>query len=186
METARFFSEKVAEMCRAEVEQELLLRGMRLTAEKCLAIARNKTGSLFAFAAGICADDGRQLRAFEEAGYAVGTAYQLADDLIDETGNESGAGKTLGTDRLRNKFTLAHDSRQDPEELIVRYVNELCVRAAGLLAPWPRAADALRSFIAEEMNVFPGAMTRFFQEKGEKPVVEALPRYAGAEPSANC
>ena len=168
MWAARFFSEKVTEMCKAEVEQELLLRGKRLTAEKCLAIARNKTGSLFAFAAGVCAADSEQLRAFEEAGYAIGTAYQLADDLVDETGDEVKAGKTLGTDRLRNKFTLAHDNQQRPGELILHHVNELRNRAINILTPWPRAVEGLKNFLAEEMNKAPGNTVQLFHKHTAK------------------
>ena len=39
-------------------------------------------------------------------GKALGRAFQIADDLLDLTGDESHAGKTLGTDLDQGKLTL--------------------------------------------------------------------------------
>ena len=68
--------------------------------------------------------------AYREAGYAIGTAYQLADDLLDETGSESAIGKTLGTDRSRNKFTLAQADELSHSQLAV-VICELRIKEFG-------------------------------------------------------
>ena len=82
------FAGKVREMCEAEIEQEIFLREKRLNFNQWLDIARRKTGPLFAFVAGACGGSDRKLTAtLEETGYRIGTAYQIADDLLDVTGN---------------------------------------------------------------------------------------------------
>ncbi len=83
-------------VCRSEVEQELVLRGTPGTWKECEQIARAKTGSLFAFAA-VAGGDGspEQADALREAGFILGTAYQLTDDVLDASGNEAVSGKPL-------------------------------------------------------------------------------------------
>ena len=124
------FVAKTREVCTAEAEQELLLRGGPLDVETCLRIARGKTGPLFAFAARVCAgEDTSFAAALEEVGYMVGTAYQIADDVVDVSGEEMVSGKTLGTDSKRGKFTLAH-LPQGGRRLALEHVSSLCVSAA--------------------------------------------------------
>ena len=104
---ARIFLDKVSEMCEAETEHELSLRGEILSEETCLRINRGKTGPLFGLVGHVCGGKDSVLSgSLEEAGYRIGTAYQLADDLCDAIGNEKRMGKTLGTDSARGKFTL--------------------------------------------------------------------------------
>ncbi len=112
----RPFLAKLRETCAAEAEQELRLRGREVGRDVCLRIARGKTGPLFAFV-GLAAGgaDAALSAALEEAGYRVGTAYQLADDLLDVEGCEEAAGKTLGTDVARRKFTLAQEPGPRPK-----------------------------------------------------------------------
>jgi len=49
----------------------------------------------------------RQRQALADFGLNAGIAFQIADDLLDITGQEDKAGKTLGTDAARTKLTLA-------------------------------------------------------------------------------
>jgi geranylgeranyl pyrophosphate synthase len=143
------FNAKVKEVCEVEAMQEILLRGTQCDLETCLRIARGKTGPLFAFAAMICAGENSALeRALEEAGYRLGCAYQIADDLVDEYGAEAKAGKTLGTDRLRRKFTLAQENAEKAHEILA----ELCESAAKPLDRWPEYERRLRQFIEEDFS----------------------------------
>jgi geranylgeranyl pyrophosphate synthase len=143
---ARSFVAKVKEVCAVETVHEIVLQGRVVDAETCIAVARGKTGALFAFVAECCGRDAEMAAAMEEAGYRVGTAYQLADDLLDEIGDETLAGKTLGTDRKRRKFTLAQDlGRADSDVLAT--ISDLCASAVELLRPWPEFADGLDSYI---------------------------------------
>lgn len=112
-----------------------------------------KTGALIAFSceagpilAGAAMEDVLRLRRFGEI---VGLAFQLADDLLDETADAAALGKAAGKDRARGKKTLpalhGHDWTRSR-------LAELVADGASLLAPYgERAApllDAAR-FIAD-------------------------------------
>ena len=60
-------------------------------------------GELGAHYAGADEDVSRSLR---EYGRSLGIAFQIADDLLDVTGNEQTTGKTLGSDLVKQKLTL--------------------------------------------------------------------------------
>lgn len=140
------------EVCDAESEQELFLRDKTPTWENCVAIARRKTGALFAFAAYAAGGHDAELSAaLQEAGYAIGTAYQLADDVLDVVGTEDEAGKTLGTDEARHKTTAASAAAVtgvDP----VTYIELLVQEAEDALEPWPRVHRAWRQFVDEDLR----------------------------------
>ena len=140
------------EVCDAESEQELLLRNAEATWENCVRIARRKTGALFAFAAYACGGHDLQCsEALSEAGYIIGTAYQLADDILDAKGSPESSGKSHGSDEARHKTTAVsanNDNQRDP----IAYVEELCQRADALLNPWPKVQYAWREFMTHDMQ----------------------------------
>jgi geranylgeranyl diphosphate synthase type I len=154
--TARALAEAALEMCRAESQQELLLKGGEADWETCLSVSRRKTGSLFAFAAGAAAGPGTDTdsplaAALREAGYAVGTAYQLADDVFDAHGDPLWADKTLGADAANAKPTAAAAAAAagiDPARLVRTY----CDSARAGLAPWPAVLRAWDHFMARDMQ----------------------------------
>jgi octaprenyl-diphosphate synthase len=139
-------------VCRSEVEQELVLRGSPGTWEECEQIARAKTGALFAFAAAAGSmDKPGQLEALREAGFILGTAYQLADDVLDASGNEEISGKTLGTDNKRGKTTAITATKNAPADP-VKYIYALLDRSADQLAPWPELFEAWNAFLNVTMK----------------------------------
>ncbi len=139
-------------VCRSEVEQELLLRGTPGTWEACEEIARSKTGSLFAFAAIAAASDTPgQAEAFREAGFILGTAYQLVDDILDGSGNEAVSGKTLGTDNQRGKTTAITATKNAPENPL-EYIDSLLAASSAQLAAWPVPRSAWDDFLTETIN----------------------------------
>lgn len=142
------FLARLKEVITAEAKAELL-RGEVLDEATCMEMARGKTGPLFAFVAGVCGrDDPALTAALTESGYLIGTAYQLADDLLDCIGDEDSAGKTLGTDQQRGKFTLAGDERDKlPGE-----VNRLCESAKRILSGYPQAENAVANYLAEDIQ----------------------------------
>jgi geranylgeranyl pyrophosphate synthase len=145
------FIAKVREVCMAEIRQELMLRGRPLNVQQCLEIARGKTGPLFALTAMACAPAGSDFSAaLEKAGYCIGAAFQLADDLLDESGDEGVAGKTLGTDRLRSKFTLAQGYSAGRGALIEAIIS-LCNEARECVAPWPAAAEGIETYLQSDL-----------------------------------
>ncbi len=139
-------------VCRSEVEQELVLRGTPGTWKECEQIARAKTGSLFAFAAVAAGDGSReQADALREAGFILGTAYQLADDVLDASGNEAVSGKTLGTDNKRGKTTAITATKSAPEDP-VEYIYTLLDDSLNELARWPVLHDAWSAFLTKTMK----------------------------------
>ena len=140
------------EVCDAESEQELLLRNATPTWENCVKIARRKTGALFAFSAYVCGGDDEELsNALCESGYLIGTAYQLADDILDARGNEAQSGKSHGSDEARKKTTAVTSNAgglHDP----ISYVEDLCRKAEENLAAWPDVQEAWRRFMSTDMQ----------------------------------
>jgi geranylgeranyl pyrophosphate synthase len=147
------FSELVREVTVSETEQELKLRGNACDAETCIRVARGKTGPLFAFVGFACAEGDMRLgTVLREVGYRLGTAYQLADDLLDEQGDELTVGKTLGSDRLRKKFTLAQTDH-DPRPSINCKISDLCGSSLNLLREWPDHYQGLKTYIELDLRV---------------------------------
>ncbi|MDF7822495.1 polyprenyl synthetase family protein [Pontiellaceae bacterium B12227] len=144
--------DRTGEVCTSEVEQELILRGSPGTWEECEMVGRYKTGSLFAFAAVAAGDrSGDQADALREAGYLLGTAYQLADDVLDASGNEHVSGKTLGTDDKRGKTTAITVTKNAPSDPI-DYIYSLLDASAAQLAAWPEIHGAWITFLNVTMK----------------------------------
>ena len=144
--------DKTGEVCRSEVEQELILRGTPGTWEECEQVARFKTGSLFAFAAVAGGTDAPgQVDALREAGFILGTAYQLVDDILDESGNEAVSGKTLGTDQQRGKTTAITATKNAPDNPM-EYIDSLLETSASQLAAWPELQNAWNDFLNATMK----------------------------------
>ncbi len=146
------FMGRLTEVVRAEIEQELVWRGSAADAETCLRLARGKTGPLFGFVAGVCGgDDGALCGLLEEAGYRIGTAYQIADDLLDILGTESTVGKTLGTDSVRGKLTLPQLD-DDGWRVAQENIRDLCTSAVELLKEFPKVQEGLTEFLIHDFR----------------------------------
>jgi geranylgeranyl pyrophosphate synthase len=146
------FIKFTSEMCDAEVEQELVLRGGEMKWAQAVSTARRKTGSLFAFAgyAGAGADEDKRL-ALSESGYGIGTAYQLADDILDAFGDAETSNKTLGTDANRSKVTAAESWKLENIEPI-SYIDNLCVESRSRLDQWPELQDAWDKYFNNDIG----------------------------------
>ncbi len=142
-----------SEMCMAESEQELIQRGGRVSWNDYVRVARSKTGSLFAFAGYACAQHNEELgKALAESGYRVGTAYQLADDILDAVGSPESSGKTLGTDDARKKITAMNFVNEHESVDPVHEIKGLCREAEELLAPWPEVREAWNAYMERDMG----------------------------------
>ena len=105
-----------------------------------------KTGALFAFAAvagpilgGASAEDEARFAAFSRD---FGLAFQIADDLIDATGDAAQAGKAVGKDADAGKATyVSHLGVEGARAEVER----LAQAAADALAPYGRGAAALQA-----------------------------------------
>ena len=131
------------EVCEAESEQELLLNDSNSELDICQSIARRKTGALFAFAALIASGkDPSRAASLKEAGYLVGTVYQLADDILD-TRKDAEAGKTLGTDAARGIVSAA---QLDQDELLLQ-LDRLLEKAKACVSQDEEALSGLRDYL---------------------------------------
>ena len=105
----KLFAETLATIVNGELTQMFSARGI---------IERNnyynriyaKTASLFemaALAASMVATEDEDMRASMKAfGYEVGMAFQIVDDILDFTGEQSAVGKPIGSDLLNGLVTL--------------------------------------------------------------------------------
>ena len=138
------------EMCDAEVEQELVASRAKKDWASSVSIARRKTGSLFAFAA-TAAEAGDEVRsaALLEAGYRLGTAYQLADDILDACGKGVADGKDLGKDAKKRKLTAMSAGSLDQAR---QGIHDCCTSSAALLTPWPAVQAAWNEYLQTEFS----------------------------------
>jgi geranylgeranyl pyrophosphate synthase len=138
-------------VCRSEVEQELILRGTPGSWAECEQIARQNTGALFAFAAVAAAKSPNEVDALREAGFLLGTAYQLADDILDASGNEALSGKTLGRDQERGKTTAISSAKKTPDHPKQR-VENLLAASLDQLESFPDLHTAWNCFLDDPIR----------------------------------
>ena len=97
-------------MCAGEIDQLKRRFQFDLTEAEYFSFIYKKTASLFGTSAqcgAILAGQSNDVQqAAERFGASLGTAFQIMDDLLDLTGEESVVGKTLRTDLLNGKMTL--------------------------------------------------------------------------------
>lgn len=117
------------------------------------AIHRKKTGRLITAAlitgARVAGADGTMVAMLEHYGACIGLAFQIADDLLDVSGDTEKTGKTINKDLVQGKLTYpavlgVSESRDRAERL----VNEACQTIAPLGAAGRELGDLAR-FIVE-------------------------------------
>ena len=98
------------EVCSGEILQTQRRFDLVLTIPEYFRIIRMKTAALFSAATELAAWLNGASEAVQESlrlyGELLGTAYQIYDDCLDLCGEETKAGKTLGTDLIKGKLTL--------------------------------------------------------------------------------
>jgi octaprenyl-diphosphate synthase len=119
---------KVAQtITEGEVLQLSYLRTFDMTEHNLLHIIGTKTAALFGASCEIGAALLNKDEAFQqqlhEYGYNLGIAFQLVDDILDYTGDETALGKSIGDDLSEGKVTLPlfiaynRSSNEDQEKL---------------------------------------------------------------------
>ena len=106
----RIISEAAATVCEGELMQISERGNVELTEEKYLEIVTKKTATLCECACGLgalLAGAGPELKkTLSDYGQEAGIAFQIVDDCLDLVGDEEEAGKSLGTDLKKGKYTL--------------------------------------------------------------------------------
>jgi farnesyl diphosphate synthase/geranylgeranyl diphosphate synthase type II len=117
--------------------------GRRLAEPEVLDLMERKTGALLgaAVAGGALAGCG-EVRGMDEVGRRLGLAFQIADDLLDLTGDAAAMGKRAGKDAAAGKATLPALVGV-PEAR--RRADALCAEAVALLSPFGDRAEPLRA-----------------------------------------
>jgi octaprenyl-diphosphate synthase len=96
-------------MCVGQI-LEITAPGPDLTEQGYVDIVQNKTGSLFACAAAsgaiLAGASENHVEAIGRFGLNFGTAFQIADDLLDILGSEQATGKPVAGDLKQGKVTL--------------------------------------------------------------------------------
>ena len=110
-EIARRIANASAEVCSGEIIQTQRRFDLGLSVADYFKIIEMKTAALFASATelGAMLNEGtppEAIAALHAYGLKLGTAYQIYDDCLDIAGDESKAGKTLGSDLKKGKLTL--------------------------------------------------------------------------------
>ena len=140
-------------ICEGEYLQELQVEKGSVSWEDYLKIVRLKTGALFAFAAASPVPPDRQdlRRELELAGYALGTAYQIADDFLDVRGGCAMTGKSSGQDRRLagvSAVEVAEKCRLSP----IQEVGKLLEEAQSRLRPWPEVHAVWSHYVEERIR----------------------------------
>jgi geranylgeranyl pyrophosphate synthase len=108
---AAVVAQTAARVCEGELRQTLQRRNWRLTEAQYLDIITEKSASFFSGCCRLGALLGRaapvQIEVLTRFGLHAGVAFQITDDLLDATGDESTTGKTAQSDFAQNRVTLA-------------------------------------------------------------------------------
>lgn len=109
-EMMRRMAEAASEVCSGEIIQTQRRFDLKLSVPDYYRIIEMKTGALFAVATELGAFLNEAapsvIGAMRIFGLRFGTAFQIYDDVLDLAGDEAKAGKTLGSDLRKGKFTL--------------------------------------------------------------------------------
>ncbi len=116
---------------------DLLAEGAPAAPEQVATIHQRKTGALFAAALELGAEGAgapqRLLLALRRIGESLGLAFQIQDDLLDQTGATADLGKTSGKDAASRKATWpAAVGREASEKTVRELLNEVVSEIAML------------------------------------------------------
>ncbi len=134
--------------------EDLEAEGQPPTPERVLRIHRKKTAALIASSlalGGIAAQASEvDIQVLKEAGMAMGLAFQIVDDLLDEVASDQALGKRSHKDRARGKCTYPRvfglERAREDARTYARQAKEILQRAFG-----PRSArlQEIADFIVE-------------------------------------
>ena len=109
-DACRLIGQSTNRVCEGEMRQTLAEGNLALTEEEYFAIIDAKTAELCAccceLGARYAGADTTKADALAAFGRSLGIAFQIADDLLDLSGEEATTGKSLGRDLAKRKLTL--------------------------------------------------------------------------------
>lgn len=135
---------------------DIQAEGKNITGQELEEVHRAKTGALIRCSVRIGAilggADEDELNALTEYGEKAGLAFQVADDLLDETATSEELGKTAGKDAANQKATYtSFYGKNGASEMANRLCNE-AVAAAGRIGRDSRILESIAQFIVERRS----------------------------------
>ena len=136
-------------MCEGELRQIASRGNYDLSEQEYLSIIAGKTAALTACCCQLGAHyadaDATQEAALKQYGLELGIAFQITDDLLDVLGDEATAGKSLGTDLVKQKSTLPlirvlQQASQAERAEVVGLLSRSDNHRRDALRPWLRAS----------------------------------------------
>jgi len=131
-------------MCGGQVE-DILCEGQQVSAEQLRFIHAHKTGALIRASvlsgALLTGADEPTREALDAYSRALGLAFQIADDILDDTASTEQMGKPAGSDRARKKATYTALFNLEQAKAHARQAMQDALNA---LQPFDMRADPLR------------------------------------------
>jgi octaprenyl-diphosphate synthase len=168
-EISRRIAHAASDVCSGEIIQTQRRFDLKLSVPDYYKIIEMKTAALFAAACelGALINEAAPevIDALRLFGLQLGTAYQIYDDVLDLAGDETKAGKTLGSDLRKGKLTLpVLHLLQISDEAERHRLSEIILNGdeSAILALAERAiaAGAVKSAIATGRKLLREAETR--------------------------
>jgi geranylgeranyl pyrophosphate synthase len=182
-----YFAETLAVIVNGELTQLFSARGV-INRDNYYERIYAKTASLFEMctraAAILSTDDPAIIENMRSFGYELGMAFQIVDDLLDFTGEQSAVGKPLGSDLLQGLVTLPaiYYAEANPDNPDVRSLaaggwgdNERMERLVQSI----RSSDAIQQAMDEAERRIETAIACLagFPASPEREALENLARY---------
>lgn len=109
LEVLKILADASATISQGEVQQLMVSHDLGIQQATYEEVIASKTAALFAAACeigAIVSDKKQYQQALRDYGYALGMAFQMADDALDYASNEAELGKTIGDDFREGKVTM--------------------------------------------------------------------------------
>ena len=151
IDVLRVLCDITLKMIEGELYQLTKNGDVEITEDEHFDIIRRKTAYLFAGSSKIGGMIGTLSPAQEQAlwdyGFNLGTAFQLVDDLLDYTADQTALGKPIGSDLREGKLTLPMILLRDRAPERARPIIEKVVRAADVTdEAWRQLLGLLREY----------------------------------------
>ena len=135
---------------------DVLAEKQKPNLKKVFSIHRRKTGALLlsgvrlpAILAGAAPS---RLNALTEYGWSAGLAFQVVDDLLNETGDSKALGKSAGSDRERGKMTYPAAIGLERSRREVGRLTQKAVKALKPFGPKARPLVELADYMAQRSH----------------------------------
>ncbi len=140
-------------VCEGELWQTGQKANFELSEDEYLRIIGAKTSALTACSCRLGANfanaDSETIAAMARYGWNLGTAFQIADDLLDLVGDEVRVGKSLGTDLAQKKPTLpiihalSVSAARDRRRMLDLLTDGPESKLLSEIGPWLQACDSI-------------------------------------------